>query len=194
MRAHLDGARVTDREIQRALGIGNSIRYGATTGTLAIRWEGARAPVVWEVEAADISPAEARNELARRYLHVFGPTTADGFARWAGISRPAGAGAFAALAASTRHIPPRAAPGSSGQRWGPLAWAALGAIILQNAGIGAGYSYVVQIAGQLGVSDQVVGASMASLQATAVVGAILVGTVAGSVEGGSNTPPPSSVK
>ena len=37
-------ARMTDREAGRALGVGNSLRYAATTGTVAIRWEGARAP------------------------------------------------------------------------------------------------------------------------------------------------------
>jgi Winged helix DNA-binding domain len=95
--AHLDGARMTDREVMGAIGIGNSIRYAATTGTLAIRWEGARAPTVWTVAAPAIDPADACRELARRYLHVFGPTTADRFARWAGISRRAGANAFAAL-------------------------------------------------------------------------------------------------
>ena len=42
-------------------------------------------------------PREAARELARRYLHVFGPGTADGFARWAGISRRAAAAAFEAL-------------------------------------------------------------------------------------------------
>ncbi len=31
---------------------GNAIRYAATTGTVAIRWEGARAPTVWTVAAA----------------------------------------------------------------------------------------------------------------------------------------------
>jgi hypothetical protein len=98
--AHLNGARMTDREIGRALGIGNAIRYGATTGTLAIRWEGARAPVVWTVERADIDPADACRELAGRYLHVFGPTTAESFARWAGISRRAAATAFASLEGS----------------------------------------------------------------------------------------------
>src|ERR1044071_3502357 len=36
--AHLDGGRMTDREVMGALGIGNSIRYAATTGTVAIRW------------------------------------------------------------------------------------------------------------------------------------------------------------
>jgi hypothetical protein len=98
--AHLDGARMTDRDIGSALGVGNALRYAATTGTVAIRWDGARAPTVWTVAAAEIDPADACRELARRYLHVFGPTTADGFARWAGISRRAGAAAFAALAGS----------------------------------------------------------------------------------------------
>jgi hypothetical protein len=95
--AHLADARATDREIGRALGVGNGLRYAATTGTVAIRWDGARAPIVWTVAAAEIDPAEARRELARRYLHIFGATTADGFAHWAGISRRAGADAFAAL-------------------------------------------------------------------------------------------------
>jgi winged helix DNA-binding protein len=97
MRAHLDGRRMTDRELGHAIGVGNAMRYAATTGTIAIRWEGARAPVLWSVEAPTISPAEACRELARRYLHVFGPTTAESFARWAGISRSAAATAFAAL-------------------------------------------------------------------------------------------------
>ena len=97
LHAHLEGARMTDREIGRALGLGNELRYGATTGRLAIRWDGARAPVVWTVAAAEIDPADARSELARRYLHIFGPATADGFAHWAGVSRRAAADAFASL-------------------------------------------------------------------------------------------------
>lgn len=97
LHAHLAGARMTDREAQAALGIGNAIRYAATTGTVAIRWEGARAPVVWTVAAAEIEPAEARRELARRYLRVFGPTTADSFARWAGIPRRFAADTFGGL-------------------------------------------------------------------------------------------------
>ena len=98
--AYLNGARATDGEVAGALEIGNAIRYAATTGTVAIRWEGARAPVVWTVPAAEIDPADARRELARRYLRIFGPTTADGFARWAGISRSSAANAFAALEGS----------------------------------------------------------------------------------------------
>jgi len=100
LHAGLGGARMTDREIGRAIGVGNAMRYAATTGTIAIRWEGARAPVVWTVDAPTIDPADARRELARRHLNVFGPTTADGFARWAGISRRAAADAFASLEGS----------------------------------------------------------------------------------------------
>jgi hypothetical protein len=97
LHAHLNGARMTDREAAGALGVGNAIRYAATTGTVAIRWEGARAPLVWTVAAARIDPADACRELARRYLHIFGPTTSESFARWAGISRGSGAKAFSSL-------------------------------------------------------------------------------------------------
>jgi hypothetical protein len=98
LHAHLDGARSPDREVGRALGVNsNSFRYAATTGTVAIRWDGARAPTVWTVVADEVDPADACRELARRYLHIFGPATNDGFARWAGISRRSAAGAFASL-------------------------------------------------------------------------------------------------
>ena len=101
LHAQLDGARMADGEVGRALGVNsNMFRYAATTGTVAIRWEGARAPTVWTVEAPEVDPADACRDLARRHLHIFGPTTADGFARWAGISRGAGATAFASLEAS----------------------------------------------------------------------------------------------
>jgi Winged helix DNA-binding domain len=100
LHAHLDGTRMTDRQVGRERGVGNEIRYAATTGTVAIRWDGARAPTVWTVEAPRIGPADARRELARHYLHVFGPATADGFARWAGISRRSATEAFASLEAS----------------------------------------------------------------------------------------------
>jgi hypothetical protein len=100
MHAGLDGARMTDRELGELIGVGNAMRYAATTGTIAIRWEGARAPLVWAVDAAEIEPADACRELARRYLHVFGPTTAKSFGRWGGISRSAADKAFASLEGS----------------------------------------------------------------------------------------------
>ena len=101
LRLHLGGERIADREAGRALDMNpNAFRYAAPTGTVAIRWDGARAPTIWTVAAPEIDPADATRELARRYLHIFGPTTADGFARWAGISRSAAAAAFASLEGS----------------------------------------------------------------------------------------------
>jgi hypothetical protein len=100
LHAHLDGRRMTDREVGRALGTGSALRYAATTGTVAIRWEGARAPTVWTVVAAEIDPADACRDFARRYLHIFGPATVRGFARWAGISRRSATDAFASLEGS----------------------------------------------------------------------------------------------
>lgn len=96
----LGGERMTDREVGRLIGVGYGLRYATTTGTIAIRWDGARAPHVWSVPTPEARPADARRELARRYLRVFGPATAGGFARWAGISRKAASVTFGALAGS----------------------------------------------------------------------------------------------
>jgi hypothetical protein len=100
LEAFLDGRRTTDREAGAAMGLGNELRYAAATGRVLIRWEGARAPTVWTVPRPDVDPLDARRELARRYLRVFGPTTAEAFARWAGIGRPQARATFDALAKS----------------------------------------------------------------------------------------------
>jgi len=81
LHAVLDGRRITDREV----GKGYRVRYAAPTGTVLIRWEGARAPLVWTVPRPEVDPRDACLELARRYLHVFGPATPASFATWAGI-------------------------------------------------------------------------------------------------------------
>lgn len=78
-------------------GTGNSLRYGAPTGRMLIRWEGARQPIVWTVPQPDVDPFEARLELARRYLHVLGPGTAASFSKWAGIKDRRGTAALDAL-------------------------------------------------------------------------------------------------
>jgi hypothetical protein len=52
------------------------------------------------VAAPDVDPGDARLELARRYLHVFGPATPGSFAQWAGIRPTAARAAFDALAGS----------------------------------------------------------------------------------------------
>jgi hypothetical protein len=81
-----------------------SVRYGATTGTMLIRWAGARAPTVRMVPRPEVEPGAARLELARRYLHVYGPATAASFTKWAGISARAGAEAFASLASELAEV------------------------------------------------------------------------------------------
>jgi hypothetical protein len=73
------------------------LKYAATTGTLLIRWEGARQPTIWTVPPPEIDAASARLELARRHLRVFGPTTPRAFAVWAGIGPGSGDAAFEGL-------------------------------------------------------------------------------------------------
>lgn len=91
--------RMKDREVHEALGVGNAMRYATTTGRVVIRWQGALAPTIWIVPRPDMTPLDARLEMARRYVRVFAPTTATAFAEWAGISAQAGAAAFEALGA-----------------------------------------------------------------------------------------------
>jgi hypothetical protein len=99
--AHLGGARMTYGEAGRALGVPpNSLRYAAATGTLLIRWEGARQPTVWMVPRPEIDPADARLELAQRYLHIYGPATPAAFGRWSGIGPRPAAAAFESLGGS----------------------------------------------------------------------------------------------
>jgi winged helix DNA-binding protein len=97
LHAFLAGRRLTDREAARGLGTGNRLRYATLTGTVQIRWAGARAPVVWTVPPPELEPLEARRELVRRYLHVYGPTTPAAFAKWAGIGAKEGSEVFDAL-------------------------------------------------------------------------------------------------
>lgn len=98
----LDGRRMRYDDAGQALGVhGNMLRYAALTGTLAIRWEGARRPLVWSVPAPQIEAAEATRELARRYLRVFGPATSGGFAKWASIAVRKAATTFDELRAET---------------------------------------------------------------------------------------------
>lgn len=98
LHAVLGARRMPFGEAARAMGVQpNSLRYAAPTGTVLLRWGGAQQPVVWTRPAPDVDPLRARIELARRYLHTFGPSTAASFARWAGIRPPEARDAFAAL-------------------------------------------------------------------------------------------------
>ncbi len=101
LQAFLGDRRMIYGEAGDGLGeVANRLRYAATTGMVLIRWDGARQPIVWTVPPPEVDPLDARRELARRYLHVFGPTTAAAFARWAGIGPAEARRAFDALAGS----------------------------------------------------------------------------------------------
>ena len=98
LREFLSGRRMIYEEAGRGLGEHpNRLRYAAPSGTVLIRWDGARQPTIWTVPAPKVEPRDARLELARRYLHVFGPTSPESFARWAGISAKGGTAAFDSL-------------------------------------------------------------------------------------------------
>lgn len=89
LHAFLDGRQMPFGRAGQQMGVPpNSLRYGAPTGRILLRWEGAQQPVVWTGPAPRMDPRHARLELARRYLHVFGPATVASFTGWAGI-RPA---------------------------------------------------------------------------------------------------------
>jgi hypothetical protein len=101
LHAFLGGRRMGDGEAGRGLGVHSyRLRYAAATGTVLIRWDGARQPTVWTVPPPEVDPLEARRELARRYLHVFGPTTPAAFAKWAGIAPAHARAVFDTLAGS----------------------------------------------------------------------------------------------
>jgi hypothetical protein len=99
LEAFLDGRRLPYGEAGDGLGVHpNRLRYAAPTGRVVLRWDGARQPTVWMVPAPDVDPLEARLELTRRYLHMFGPGSPTAFAQWAGIGPIDGRAAFTALA------------------------------------------------------------------------------------------------
>ena len=98
LRAALGRGWVLHDDAARALDASpNRLRYAATTGTLIIRWGGARQATLKVVAAPKVSPMAARVELARRYLHVFGATTPAAFAEWAGIGPRQALAVFEAL-------------------------------------------------------------------------------------------------
>jgi Winged helix DNA-binding domain len=97
----LGDTRMTQSAAARALGEPpNRLRYATLTGRVRMRWDGAKQPTIWMAPPPNVSPGEARLELARRYVHVFGPATSEAFAAWAGILPRTGAATFDELRAS----------------------------------------------------------------------------------------------
>jgi hypothetical protein len=67
----LGGTRMRLGEVARGLGVHpGSLRYAAATGTVLIRWDGARQPTVWTVPPPAVDPGDAwilrRDEPALR--------------------------------------------------------------------------------------------------------------------------------
>ena len=114
--AFLDGRVMGAGEAARGIGVRhpNALRYGASSGRILIRWDGARRPTVWTVPPPTIDPLDARQELVRRYIHVFGPATPEAFAEWAGVSPAVARTTFAGLGPwLVPSGPPLATAGSS---------------------------------------------------------------------------------
>lgn len=109
----LAGRRIPYGQAGREAGVSpNSFRYGTTTGRILIRWDGARQPEVWTVPPPDMPVVDARRELARRHLRVFGPATTTTFSHWAGIKPKRATAIFEDLATET--LPVRT---PMGDRW-----------------------------------------------------------------------------
>jgi Winged helix DNA-binding domain len=98
LREVLAGAQMPYAQAAKVLGVHPYVvRYAAASGTVLIRWDGAQQPVIWSVPRPAGEPAEARLELARRYLHMYGPTTPEAFGLWTGLGARYGAPVFEAL-------------------------------------------------------------------------------------------------
>ena len=94
---HLGGQRASANDAGRALGMHpNKFGYAAAHRHRADPVGRRAPPGHLDRAAARDQPAHARLELARRYLHVYGPVTAGAFGRWAGIG-PRGDQVFAEL-------------------------------------------------------------------------------------------------
>lgn len=95
----LEGRAADVREAAADLGLHhNALRYAAPTGTVRLRWDGARQPALWTVPVPDVDDDEIRRELARRHLHTHGAASPASYARWAGLRAGPAAAVFDALA------------------------------------------------------------------------------------------------
>ena len=93
--ALLKDTRMIQGAAARALGEPlQRLRYATLSGRIRIRWDGAKQPTMWIAPPPTIGSSEARVELARRYLHFFGPGTSEAFAAWAGMKPRAAAATF----------------------------------------------------------------------------------------------------
>jgi len=102
LHAFLDGRKMTYGEVGRGLGLHpNSLRYAAPTGTVLIRWDGARQPTVWTAPRRTSTLATPVSSLRADTCTCSVRQRPTHFAAWAGIRpRTAGRAAFDALGKS----------------------------------------------------------------------------------------------
>ena len=81
-----EGRTLLVREVQASLGMEwpTFIRVSAMTGRVHIRWDASN---IWliPVDRPEIDAEDARLELARRFVHWFGPTTKRLMTKWTGV-------------------------------------------------------------------------------------------------------------
>lgn len=106
LQSALAGRRMSMSAAAREAGLrqANMLRYAAATGTIRIYWDGSHQPEIWNVPAPEMDHHEARLELARRYLEVFGPGTPETFSTWAGIGLRSCSQTFKLLAGSLQKV------------------------------------------------------------------------------------------
>ena len=98
LRKRLGDQRMPSGQAAESIGVDHlRLRFASVTGTVLIRWDGAREPAVWVVPKPEMDPSRARLELARRYLHVLGPATPVAFQRWVSMPKAAAVATFEAL-------------------------------------------------------------------------------------------------
>ena len=101
LHAHLDGRRLDAAEAGDALGVNpNALRYAAMTGTVLIRWDGARQPTVWTVPRPEVDPSTPASSWRAATCTPSVPARPESFAAWAGVSSRAALAAFDALGPS----------------------------------------------------------------------------------------------
>jgi hypothetical protein len=93
----LNGESKRTRDIESALPHRHLVRAACVSGKITIRWD-ARTTEVVAVDLPDTEPEAARRELARRFVHWFGPVSVAHFARWAAIPRSEAVGTWDAIA------------------------------------------------------------------------------------------------
>ncbi|MEM9520163.1 MAG: crosslink repair DNA glycosylase YcaQ family protein [Actinomycetota bacterium] len=93
------------RDVAADLGIHHDgLRYAALLGTIRLHWAGSGKPLISLLSPPAIDWMEARCELGRRFLHAYGPATADDFSSWAGVNKTHARRTLAELDDETIHV------------------------------------------------------------------------------------------